>query len=140
MDLRALLALPTVIAGTLAALGRGAQRSTIDDRGGRLAPVACRQTQHRAQIVDQRLKASCRQPTLRLLVRSRPGRKVVRHPSPRRARLHDVAKPVEHLAQVVLALAGILALQQQVRRGQRPLLRADVKRIRLAAKCSSSTG
>ena len=74
VDLRAFLAFPTVIPGTLTALGRGAQRPAIDDRGARLGLAARRQTQHRAQIVDQCLEASRRQPALRLLVYRKRGR------------------------------------------------------------------
>jgi hypothetical protein len=50
VDLRTLLALPTVIAGTLAALGRGTQRPTIDDCRGRfgLTTAARRSTARRS--------------------------------------------------------------------------------------------
>jgi hypothetical protein len=72
----------------------------------------CRQPQHAAQIVHHRVKAARRQPALRLLVHRRPRRQVVWHPPPRRTRLHDVSKAVEHLAQVMLPLPGILTLQK----------------------------
>ncbi len=116
VDFRALLAFAAVIARTLAALRRGTQRSTVDDRGTGFGLSPCRQPQHAAQIVHHRFKAARRQPALRLLVHRslrshsndashrsnlelfRPRWQVVWHPASRRARLHDVAKAVEHLA------------------------------------------
>ncbi len=133
VDLRTLLAFATVIAGALAALRRGTQRPAVDDRGGRLGLTTRRQSQHRAQVVHQRLETARRQPTLRLLVHRRPRRQVVGHPPPRRPRFHDVAQAVKHLPKGVLPLPRILPLQQQVRRHQRPFLITYIRRIRLAA-------
>jgi len=79
-----------------------------------------------------------RQPALRLLIDRSPGRQVVRHPAPRRARLHDVAQAIEHLAQAVLALPRILALKRQIRHNQRPFFIGYVRRIRLADKLHPS--
>ena len=56
-------------------------------------------------------------------------RQVVRHPAPRRAGLHDVAQPVEHVAQLVPALAGVLRQEGEVGRHQRPLRVAHVGRV-----------
>lgn len=53
-----------------------------------------------------------------LLIHRCPGRQIIRHPPPWRTRFHHVAQLVEHLAQVVLALLGVLTLQLQVRRNQ----------------------
>lgn len=107
VDLRALLAFAAVIAGSLAALERGSQRPAVDDRGARLRLATRRQPQHRAQVVDQRLEVSRRQPALRLLVYCRPRQQVVGHPPPWRARLHDTTQAVDHLAQIMLLLTGI---------------------------------
>jgi hypothetical protein len=126
------------VAGT-GKVKRAGKRPLVDDRRGRLGLAARRQAQHRAQVVYQRLEASCRQPPLSLLVYRRPMRKVVRDSAPRRTGLTDVAQTVEHLAQVMRPLPGILALQQKVRRDQRPYPGADIRRIRLAANAHSIT-
>lgn len=122
VDLRTLLAFALVIAVPLAAIGCGAQRAAINAHCAGFCLAALCQAQRRALIVDQRLEASRRQPTLRLLVHRRPRRKVVWRPSLRCACLHDMPQSVEHLAQIMLPLAGILALQKQIRRNQRTLL------------------
>ena len=57
------------------------------------------------QIAGPLPEAPGRQPALGLLVDRVPRRQVVGHPAPRRTRLHDVAQPVEHRAQTVLALS-----------------------------------
>lgn len=56
VQLRALFALAAVVTGTLAALGRGAQRPAVDDRGGRLGRSSHRQAQNHAQVIYQRSK------------------------------------------------------------------------------------
>jgi hypothetical protein len=66
----------------------------------------------RAQVVDHASKHPAAS------VHNRPRRKIVRIQR-KRTGLHDVAQPVEHLARIMRALAGILALQQQVWRNQR---------------------
>lgn len=99
VKLRTLLALTAFIAGTFIALGRGAQRPAIDDRGGRLGRSSRRQAQHGAQIAYQRFKATRRQPALRLLLHGSLGREIVRHPPPWRAGFHDVAQAVGHFTQ-----------------------------------------
>ncbi|MBA7558516.1 hypothetical protein ES708_00120 [subsurface metagenome] len=58
----------------------------------------------------------------------------MRHQPPRAATPDDVAQPVEHLPQRMLALTGILAQQRQAGRDQRPLLIGNVGRIRLAGR------
>lgn len=138
VKLRTLLAFATVIAGTLAALGREAQRPAIDDRGGRLGRSSCRQTQYGAQIVYQRFEATRRKQTLCLLVHCGPGWQIVRHPPPWRASFHDVAQAIEHFTQAVFPLTGILSLQRQIRRDQRPFFIGYVRRIRLATRLHSN--
>lgn len=53
MDLRTLLVFAAIVAGTFAALGRGAQGPAVDDRGGRFSGSFRRQAQHGTQIVQQ---------------------------------------------------------------------------------------
>ena len=67
------------------------------------------------------LKAARRQPTLGLLIHRRPRRQVVRHPTPLRAGFDDIAQAVEHLAQAIGALPGILWQQGQIG-GNQPLV------------------
>ena len=111
VQLRALLAFGAVIAAARAAFGRGAQSAAVEDDGRRLFCPARRQTQHRAQIIGQRFEAARRQPALRLLVDCRPRGQVIRHPAPWRAGFDDVTQAIEHRAQRVFALPGILGQQ-----------------------------
>ena len=122
MDLRPLFALGPIIAGPLAALGCRAQGPTVEEGRTRVGAEAGGQAQERAQIVGQLLEAARRQPALGLLVNGFPGREVMGHPPPRRARLHDVAQPVEHLAERMLTLPRILTQRRQVGGDQRPFI------------------
>ncbi len=56
-DFRALLALAPVIAGALAALGRGPRRPAVDDRGGRLdcAPRRSDMSRHKEPAIPNEL-------------------------------------------------------------------------------------
>ncbi len=85
--------------------------------------------QHRPQVAGHVREAVGGQPALRLLVDGRPRRQVVRHETPRRARLHDVTQPVEHLAQLVVALGRILPQQREIGRHQRPFFIGHVGRV-----------
>ena len=99
-------------------------RITADGSGSRPPPSAGPRAGR-----GPRLEALRGQPALRLLVDRRPGRQVVRHEPPRGPGFDDVAQAVEHLAQVVVALAGVLAHQGQIGRDERPLFIADVGRV-----------
>ena len=68
VQLGALLAPGTGVAGPLATLGRGAQRPAVQDRGARLGCAVRRQAEDSAQILGQGRKAAGRQPALGLLV------------------------------------------------------------------------
>lgn len=115
-----------------AALRRRAQGPAVDDGGLRLLVPACGETQDDAQVPSQSLDASRTQPSLRLLIDDLPGRKIVRHPTPRRAGLHDIAQAVEHLAQRMDALRALFGQKRQIRRDKRPLLVGNIRRIRIA--------
>ena len=88
MQLRPLLAFGSVISRASAALGGRAQGAAVDDGGGRLLGPARGEAQDDAQILGQRLEAARAQPSPRLLVDNLPGRQIVGHPPPWRARLH----------------------------------------------------
>jgi hypothetical protein len=57
-----------------------------------------------------------------LLVDRLPWRQVVGHVSPRRAGAHDPPQPVQDLAQIVLALGGVLPNEREIWGDERPLL------------------
>ena len=87
---------------------------------------ALRKPQKYAQIVDHLLEDARFEPPLRLLVDRLPRRQVVGHVSPRRAGAYDPPQSVEDLAQVVLALGGVLPHEREVRGDKRPLLVGNV--------------
>jgi hypothetical protein len=58
VQLGALLALGAIVAGPLAALGRGAQGPAVQDHSTRLRIAACGQPQHATQVLGQGIKAS----------------------------------------------------------------------------------
>lgn len=131
VDFRAFLALGAIVGGLRAALGRRTQGPTVEGCT-RFRQTSGGQAQQGAQVVGQRIEAAGCQPALSLLVDGLPGRKVVGHQAPRRARLHHVAQAVEHRAQAMLALPGVLAQQRQVMGDQRPILIGAVERVGLA--------
>src|SRR5215212_5207154 len=126
MHLRALLALVSVVAATMAALGSGSQRARVQYGRRRLRSPILRKPQKHAQIVDHLLEDACLDPALRLLVDCLPRRQVVGHVSPRGAGAHDPPQPVEYLAQVVGALGSVLPDKREVRGDKRPLLVGNV--------------
>lgn len=77
MQLGALLALGSVIAGPVTAFGRGAQRPAIEHHSRRFARATGGQAQKRTQIMRKCGEAVRLEPAGRLLVDRRPGRQVV---------------------------------------------------------------
>ena len=134
VQLGAARALVPVPAGARAALRRGAQGAAVQHRRRRLFRPSGRQAQHGAQVVRQQLEAARLQPAPGLLVDRRPRRQIVRHGAPGNAVLDQIAQAVEHLAQGMIALPGILAQQRQVGHHQRPFLIGHVGRIRFAGR------
>jgi hypothetical protein len=132
VELGAPLALGAVVAGTRPALGAGAQGAAVEDhrRGRRLA--AGDLAQQRAQVVDHALEHPRPEPAARLLVDDLPRGQVVGQHAPGRARADHIAKRVEHLAQIVPALAGIEGQQREIGRHERPLLVPHIGPVRLA--------
>lgn len=53
--------------------------------------------------------------------RGHPRRKVMRHEPPQGTCLHDEAQPIEHLAQIVVALGRVFPQQREIGRRKRPL-------------------
>src|SRR5262249_41936045 len=69
-------------------------------------------------------------PAARLLIHRLPRREVGRQPAPWRARVHDVAHGVEHLAQLMSPLGCRLGPPAQVRGDELPFFVADIAGIR----------
>ena len=132
VDLRALLALGAVVAGPVAALGRGEQRSAVEHRGRGHRITLVRDTKKGLEVMGQPLEAAGPEPASGLVVGRVPGRKVVRQQPPQRARLHKPAQRVEHLAQRVLALPRRLRQERQLGRKQRAILVGDIRGVRFA--------
>jgi hypothetical protein len=132
VDLRAFLALRAIVAAPVPALGRRAQRATVQSgpRGtGREAPG---KAQERPKIVKHRFEDPGEEPPLGLLVDGLPWGKVVGQHPPRRTGPHDPLQRVEDLAQVVGTLGDILADERQVGGDEGPLLVGDVGRVGLS--------
>jgi len=72
-----------VLAGAGAALDRRLPCTTIEDRSRRLFLPAFGDSQHCAQVMDERFKDFSFDPSLRLLVNNIPGWHIVRHQAPR---------------------------------------------------------
>src|SRR5215210_4824577 len=121
MHLGALLALVPVVTAPRAALGGGSQRARVQYRRLRLRSPALRKPQEYAQVVDHLLEDARFYPPLRLLVDRLPRRQVVGHVAPGRPGPHDPPQPVEDLAQVVLALRGVLPNEREVGSDKLPL-------------------
>jgi hypothetical protein len=82
MDLAPFSTFGAVIAGANAALDCRLHRPAIEDRGGRHFFASFRDSEHGAQIMDERLEYSGFEPASHLLIDSVPGRQIVRHHSP----------------------------------------------------------
>jgi len=82
VQLGALFALGSELAAPLTAFGCWARGVAVDDGSARLRLAPRRQAQNHAQIINQRLEAPGRQPTLRLLLDRRPRRQIMGHPTP----------------------------------------------------------
>ena len=61
-----------------------------------------------------------------MLVDGFPRRQVVGHVAPRRAGAYDPPQPVEDLAQIVVALRGVLSDEREVWGHERPLFIRNV--------------
>src|ERR687889_1503493 len=121
MHLGALLVLVPVVTAPRAALGSGSQRARVQYCRRRLWSPALRKPQKYAQIVNHLLEDARFEPPLRLLVDRLPRRQVVGHVAPRRAGAYDPPQSVEDLAQIVLALRGVLSNECQVGGNKCPL-------------------
>lgn len=131
MHLRSPRALVTVIAGAGAALDARSRRERVEHGRRRLGVPALGQPEQNAEVVDDRLEAAGGQPTPDLLVDYLSGREVARQVSPGSA-ADDPAEGVEYVAEAVDALAGVLGVQRQVIRDERPLHVGDVGRMGFA--------
>src|SRR5215212_320100 len=108
------------------ALGGGSKCTRVEYGRRGVRRPAFRKPQEYAQIVDHLLEDSRFYPPLRLLVDRLPRRQVVGHVSPRRAGPHHPSEPVQHLAQVVLALGRVLPNEREVGSDKLPLLVGNV--------------
>jgi len=133
VDLRAPALLVPVVARPAAALRARLQRAGVEHRRARLGHAVGQLAEQHPQIARHVLEHLGLDPALRLLVDRVPRRQVVHH-APTRARPDDPARPVEHLAQRVLALRRVLLHQRQVRGHERPLVIAHVARVRLPGR------
>jgi hypothetical protein len=121
MDLRALAPLVAVVAGPTPALASGLHRAAVEDGRRRLRPLAGDEAEDGAEVVDDGLEAAGLQPAAALLVVRRPGGEVLGQVAPRRAGADDPAQAVEDIAEVILALGGILGQQAEVGDDELPL-------------------
>lgn len=117
----------TVVARTPTALGRRLDRTTVQNRRQWLGLPLGGATQEHAQVMDQRLEAFGRHPAAQLLVDHWPRRQIVRQHTPVHAGLHQVAQPVEDLAQSMLPLADVFEQLRKVGRDAGPFLVADIR-------------
>ena len=107
MDFVAFAAFRPIVAGSGATLDRQLQRPTIEDRSRRLFLSAFGDSQHFAQVVDERFKDFCFDPPLRLLINDMPGWQIVRHKAPRGTTTNYPAQAVEDLSQWKISLRSI---------------------------------
>ena len=128
----ALLALGPVVAGPGAAGGGRLQRPAVQNGGRGMGRPPIGQTQQHAQIVHDGLETASLEPALHLLMHARPGRQVVGQHPPWTSGAHDIAKRVEHFAQIMPALAGIKRKEDQARRDEGPFFIADIGRVGFA--------
>ena len=95
----------------------------------RLAFAPGKLAQQNAQILDHDLETARIDPSPHLLIDRCPRRQIVGQKAPVAARLGNVAKCVEHIAQRVVSLRSVLATQRQIRDYKRPLLVRYIARI-----------
>jgi hypothetical protein len=107
MNFVAFAAFRPALAGAGAALDRRLHCTTIEDRSRRLFLPAFGDSQHCAQVMDERFKDLSFDPPLRLLVNDMPGWQIVRHQAPGGTTTNDPAQAIEDLAQWKIALRSI---------------------------------
>jgi hypothetical protein len=132
MQLRAFLALGSVVGRARSAFGRRTQGPTVDNGGGRLFDAPRREAKDDVQILGRSLEAARAQPSTRLLIDDLSRRQIIGHPAPWRARLHDVAQAIEYLTQSRNALCAVFRQKGQIRRDKRPFIIGNVRRIGFA--------
>lgn len=132
VHLRALLALVPVPAAPSPALRGGPERAGVEDGRRGLRRSAPRNPQEYAQIVDHLLEDARLEPPPRLLVDGLPRRQVVGH-APWRASSHHPPETIEHFAQIVVSLEGVLPDEREVWGDKRPLFVGNVARVRFSS-------
>ena len=129
MQLRPLLPLVPVVAGSGPALGRARQRLTVEAGGRGLRVASLGQAQDDAQTLEDGGEAAGCGPARGLLVDRFPGRQIVGQHAPGGAGPHQPAQGGEDLAQVVTALGGLGGQQGEVGGHDGPLGIGDVTGI-----------
>ena len=114
VDLRAPAPFVAVVAGPTTALGGRLHRAAIEDGGGWLGLLAGGKAEDGAEVVDDGLEAAGGHPAAALLVDHLPGGEVLGQVAPRRAGADDPPEAIEHIAEVVDALAGVLRKQAEI--------------------------
>ena len=126
MDFRAFLVLCPVVAGPGTAGGSRLQRPAVPNGGRGMGCVPIGQAEQHGQVVHDGLETAGLEPALHLLMHAQPGRQVVGQHPPRTACAHDIAKRIEHFAQIVTALAGIERKEDHIMCDERPFFVADI--------------
>ncbi len=113
------------------------QRARIEDRGTRFRVAPGGEAQQDAQIVGDGLQGVRAEPALGLLIDGRPRREVVWHQSPARSGTGHPAQGIEDVAQVMIALRGIEAHQDEIGGDELPFVIADIGGVGLASDIHS---
>src|SRR3974390_1554506 len=129
MDLRSFSSFRSVIPRPRPGLGRGLNRTAVENHGGRVWFSPCKFPQQRTQIFHQYLETASPNPALGLLVDHGPRRQIVGHHSPVCPGFDQPTQCIEYRPQRVLPLLGVLPAQGQIRRYEGPFLIAYIARI-----------
>ena len=91
------------------------------------------ESEHRAEVVDDRLEAPGGEPPAGLLIDHLPGREVLRQVPPGGAAADQPPGGVEDVSEVVDALAGVLGQEAEVGDDELPFRVRDVAGVRFVS-------
>ena len=93
--------------------------------------TAAGEAEHGAEVMDDGLEATGGEPSPSLLVDRRPGREVLGEITPGGAGADDPAKGVQDVAEVMLALGGVLGQEAEIGEYELPFGVGDVAGVGL---------
>ena len=131
MYLRPLRPLVAVVPGPPAALRGGPQGPAVKDGGRRFGVATGGEPQDGAEVVDDRLEASCGEPATGLLVDHLPGGEVLGQVAPGGAATDEPPGGIEDVAEVVDALTCVLGEEAEIGNDELPFGVRDVTGVRL---------